>query len=139
MNINKILNALENDGNSSIINLDHSKIMQYKNDVLQSLQISGKNLKNYHKKLKHYRYCEEIHDFKPGNYIRWIPLKNPETIYLTNGAFLVDLDITPTGVILLLKNTNNNFFNIKLDENIIFQKLNNQENVILNVLKYLKS
>ena len=36
------------------------------------------------------------------------------------------------------KNTRNQVFQIKFDEVIIFQKLNNQENIILSVLDYLK-
>ena len=37
--INDLLEALENYGNSSIMKLTHSKIKQHKNDILQQLQL----------------------------------------------------------------------------------------------------
>ena len=52
-----LLQALENENNNSIIQLDSSKIKTIKNNILQKLQLSGKQLKHLHKKLKYYRYC----------------------------------------------------------------------------------
>ena len=86
-----LLDALENESNSSIIKLTSNKINQHKNDVLQSLQLDRDKLKKYHKKLKHYRYCSDVNDFQPGQYLRWINLKDPDNIKLTNGAFLIDI------------------------------------------------
>ena len=72
-----------------------------------------------------------------GNYIRWISLKDPENIRLTNGAFFVDYIIDDM-VKIQCRNSRGSVFQIKFDEVIIFQKLNNQENIILSVLDYLK-
>ena len=39
LDVNKLLNALENESNSSIINLTTSKIKTMKNNMLQKLQL----------------------------------------------------------------------------------------------------
>ena len=66
-----------------------SKIKNIKNDILQKLQLDKETLKDYHKKLKNYRYIDEINELKYGNFIRSINL-NKETldeIKLNNGGF----------------------------------------------------
>ena len=55
--INQLLNALENESNMSVMNLSSAKMKSLKNDMLQKLQLTGKELKLFHKKLKMYKYC----------------------------------------------------------------------------------
>jgi len=136
--INELLEALENDSNSSIMKLTHSKIKQHKNDILQQLQLPKEKLKMYHKKLKEFRYCSDMNDLQYGYYIRWIPIKDPEKIKLTNGAVIADIRIQKNQIQILCKNFKNMFFQIKFDECIIFQKISPQEHVILSVLDYLE-
>ena len=52
LEIDKLLGALENDTNASIMKLTNAKIKQYKNDALQRAQIKGETLKKMHQKLK---------------------------------------------------------------------------------------
>ena len=93
LDVSTLLNALENETNTSIMNLTSSRIKDIKNNVLQSLQMERKLLKSFHKKLKSYRYCSDMKDLQFGFYIRWIPLKNPDAILLTNGGIIIDIDI----------------------------------------------
>ena len=137
LQIDQLLGALENETNESIMELSNSKIKKYKNDVLQRIQIKGEKLKEMHKKLKDYRYIMSLNDLQYGYYIRWIPLKNPEKIYLTNGGIIVDIEILKNGIHIRIKNNRNRIFQIKFDECIIFQKLTMQEKVILSVLDHL--
>ena len=65
-----------------------------------------------------------------GRYIRWINITNPTNIKLTNGGILCEIKIEDY-VSLVMKNNINQFFQINLDENLIFQKLTDQEKVIL--------
>ena len=102
--MDNLLNALENDSNASIMKLNSKKIKDIKNNILQQVQLKRDTLKSYHKKLKHYRYCSEICDLQYGYYIRWIPLKNPDNIYLTNGAIIIDIKIFDEGVHVVCKN-----------------------------------
>ena len=135
--LENLLKSLENDGNQSIINLNSSIIMEHKNNILQKLNLERNQLKTFHKKLKKYRYCSDLSDLHYGNFIRWIPLKNPEKIYLTNGAFFSDYVFTKDSVKIVCRNNIGRVFQIKFDEVIIFQKFNDQEEVLLKVLDYL--
>ena len=132
-----LLKALDNENNSSVINLNSRKIKSIKNDMLQKLQMSGSMLKNYHTKLSSYRYVDDLEDVQYGCYIRWIPLQNPTVIKLTNGGTIVDIKILENGIHIVCKNNMNRIFQIKFDECMLFQKLTEQENVIISVLDYL--
>ena len=78
---NNLLHALENETNSSIMNLTTAKIKEHKNTILQQLQLEKSKLKTMHNKLTEYRYCTDMSDLQYGYYIRWIPLKDPENLY----------------------------------------------------------
>jgi hypothetical protein len=77
-------------------------------------------------------------DLQYGFYIRWIPLKDPDNIYLTNGGLLCDMKIINDQIHIICKNNRNRIIQFKFDEAMIFQKISQQEHVILNVLDYLK-
>ena len=128
--------ALENENNESIVNLTISKIKGQKKDILQKLNLSTENLKDNLKKLKEYRYINNINDLNYGSFIRCINLKKVDNIKLTNGGYVCDIKVN-NGIELLCRNNYNNFFQIRFDENLIFQKLTDQEKIILNVLKNL--
>ena len=134
--VDDLLDALENESNSSIINLTTKKIKEQKNNVLQQIQLPREKLKLYHKKLKDYRYCTDLKDIQYGFYIRWIPLKDPENMNLTNGAIICDVKLVNGQLHVLCKNRGR-MMQIKFDEVLIFQKLSEQERVILSILDYL--
>ena len=138
LNVNKLMGALENETNSSIMNMTSAKIKDIKNNMLQRLQLDRTTLKTFHKKLKDYRYCSDMNDLQYGFYIRWISLKNPDNLKLTTGGIIIDIDIINDCVQIRVKNNMNRVFQIKLDENMIFQKISPQEYVILGVLDYLE-
>ena len=131
-----LLNALDTQ-NPSIMELTTSKIKKYKNDILQQLQMKRGKLKSFHKKLKNYRYCNDLKDIQIGHYIRWIPLKDPNKICLTNGALVCDIKSIDGFCYVMCKTFRNRFFHFKFDECIIFKKLTNQERIILKVLDFL--
>ena len=60
MDENKLLHALENETNASIMRLTTAKIKEHKNTILQKLQLERSKLKEMHKKLKEYRYVPKI-------------------------------------------------------------------------------
>ena len=142
MNLNtldedKLLEALEDDENKCLLNLTTSKIKSIKNNVLQQLSLDREDLIILHDKLQEYRYVDEIPDVKYGCYIRWIRLKNPDEIKLTNGGVIVDVSVMNDDIYLTCKNNRNRMFKLKMSENIIFQKLTEQEKILLSVLDYV--
>lgn len=142
MNLNtldedKLLQALEDDENKCLLNLTTSKIKSIKNNVLQQLSLDREDLIILHDKLQEYRYVDEIPDVKYGCYIRWIRLKNPDEIKLTNGGVIIDVSVMNDDIYLTCKNNRNRMFKLKMSENIIFQKLTEQEKILLSVLDYV--
>ena len=137
LDINKLLAALDNEDHSNLLNTDYQKIAKDKNDILQQLHYTTDKLKELHKKLKYYRYIDELDDLKYGQYVRWINISNPNILKLTNGGFFLEIKMLDTGTHMMVKNNMNRVFQIKMDECVIFQKMSDQENVILSALKYL--
>lgn len=173
MDIYALDKALENEGNASIMQTTHSEIKKKKNDILQKLQLKGTVLKTMHATLIGYKYIEDSSDLQIGRYIRWISLKSPDRISLTNGAYVcnINIDYVPVQVTneyddddddnshddddaneeeeeltcksclrcKVVRNGKVSFFNLNFDENLIFQKITEQEWIILDALEYLKS
>ena len=139
LNIEELLSALDNDEHSNLLNTSYEKIAKDKKDVLQQLQFNSEKLKLYHTKLKDYRYVDELNDLKYGQYLRWINIKNPERLKLTNGGIFLEIKLLDTGTHMMIKNNMNRIFQIKMDECIVFQKLSDQEKIILLALKYLNN
>ena len=137
MNIELLEKALDNDNNLSIINTNIQEIKAKKNTILQELGIKKTNLKQFHSKLKNYRYIDDIKDLNYGNNIRWISLTNFDNIKITNGAILCDIKILDKGLALCLKTYNNNYITIYLNDNLIFQKISNEERILLKAIDYL--
>ena len=136
-----LLNALDNEENSYLMELSNSKIKKEKNDILQQIQLRGEALKNMHTKFTEYRYISDVDSLRIGCYIRWINLRRfgetiPEKI-LTNGALVCDWKLYDNGLHIVCKTNNNRILQIKFEENLIFQKLTNQEQVLLTVIDYV--
>ena len=78
-------------------------------------------------------------DLEFGNYIRWIPIREGTTeIKLTNGGLIIGIEIFDDGIHIKCKNNMNRIFQIKLNECLVFQKLTEQEQVLLKVVDYLE-
>ena len=54
-------------------------------------------------------------------------------------GLICDIKILDEGVHIICKNNMNRVMQIKLDENLVFQRLSEQEHVILSVLDYLET
>jgi hypothetical protein len=129
--------ALDNEKNEVIMKLDTEKVMKAKNDILEQLNFTKKDLKLIQKKLRDYRFIEDIKELHYGSYIRWISLKTPDNIRLTNGGIVCDIKQVNDDISIVCKNNMNRFFQLKMSENIIFQKVSDQERILLHVMDYL--
>ena len=137
MDIELLQEALENDDNLNIINTNIQEIKQKKNEILQELGLDRNDLKSFHKKLNGYMYIDNIKDLKYGRNIRWVNLNKITNIKITNGAVLCDIKIHDKGIALILKGFNNTFITLYLNENIIFQKISDEEKILLKAVDYL--
>ena len=133
------MKALDNDNNEGIQKYNTTLIKQIKNDYLQKLLLPRDKLLDFHAKLKGYRYVDDLSDIQYGRYIRWINLNNPENIKLTTGGIIIDIKILASGIHVVCKNNKNRKFQVKIDECYIFQKLTEQEKIILYALDHVSS
>ena len=137
MNNSELLKALDNENNKNIINLSSEKIENDKNDIIEQLFLSNQIKKEMKTKLKEYIYIDDLSNIKIGSYIRWINLQNPNSIKLTNGGLICDIKYLDNGCHVVCKNNFNKMMQINMESNLVFQKLNQQEQIILNVIDYL--
>jgi len=135
--LNLLNKALDNTLNESIINLTTKKIKEMNLMILRDLHLTKDQTLNYLQKLNKYRYIDEINDLKYGSFIRWIPITNPDNLPLHSGGLICDIKITDNGIIIICKNFLHKYFQIKLDECLIFQKLSSQELILLYALDHI--
>jgi hypothetical protein len=139
MDVNKLLKALDDDSNEVLLNFTSDKIKEMNLNIIKELQLPRKDTLEIMKKLNDYKYVDEMNELKYGTYIRWIPIEDPEKIHLTKGAIFCEMKITDDGVFCVCKNFGYNLrhFQISMDKNLIFQKLTDQELVLLSALDHL--
>lgn len=138
MNIDLLTKAIENTKNTSFADLSTIKIKNEKNDILQKLNQPRNNLKEFNSKLKNYRFIGELNQLNEGSYLRWINISNPSYIKLTNGGILCEIKIEEKGPIIVCKNKFNQFFQFNFDLCLVFQRLNDQEKILLSAFDYLQ-
>ena len=112
--------SLTNECNKNITNLTFDNINKNKQGIISDLYLNKREKETLLKQLKDYQYIDEFPDLVEGRYIRWINIINPQDIKLTNGGILCEIKIEDY-VTLVMKNKMNRFFQINLDENLIFQ------------------
>ena len=122
--------ALTNETNEGITKLTYKYIDTQKKDILDNLELPKRTTKELLKKLEDYRFVDELPEFVEGRYLRWIKLSDPENLKLTTGGILCEIKIEDS-IVLVLKNNMNRFFQINLDENLVFQRFTDQEKIIL--------
>ena len=139
MDVNKLLKALEDETNENLFNFTSDKMKEMNLKIIKELNLSRDESLSILKKLKEYKYVDEMSDLKYGTYIRWIPIENPKKIGLTKGAIFCEMKITDDGVFLICKNLgySSKHFRISMDSNLIFQKLTDQELILLSALDHL--
>ena len=144
-NFDKLLKALDSDKTNTIMKTSKSELKQEKNDVLQQLHLSKEKLKEFHERLKNYRYIDNIDGLESGHYIRWINIKdiitskeNNTEIKLYKGGHLCDINIYNEEIYLIIKPIYNHHFKIKMSEIIIFKQFTDDELLILSALKYVQ-
>ena len=134
---NKLSEALDNEANESILNLTSLKILELNLSILKELHLSRETTLDYLKKLKGYRYIDEMNELKYGAYIRWIPITDPNNLHLKYCGIICDIKITDAGIVIVCKNFMHRCYSFRMDNCLIFQKLTNQEQVILSALDHI--
>jgi hypothetical protein len=137
LDMNKLTKALDNVNNDNIMNLTTRKLMELNLKILKELMLDNETLISYLRKLKGYKYVDEIGDLKQGAFIKWIRITDPNNLVLNQCGLVCDIKITDDDVIIICKNFMHRHYTFKMDEVLIFQKLSDQEMVIISALDHL--
>ena len=128
--------ALDNQQNAILLKLNSKQIGQMNKQVVCSIpHISASASISHIKMLKGYRYVDEISDLKTNVYIKWIRIDSPNK--LTKGAISCSVKITNEGMLVMCKNHFGKFFYLNMEECVIFQKITNEEGVILSAMDFI--
>lgn len=138
MDVNKLISALDNENNESIINLTSKKILEMNLNIIKELHLDKATTLDYLKKLQGYRYVDEINDLIHGSFIRWIPITDPNYLPLNHCGMICDIKIVDNGILITCKNFMHRHYIFKMDECLIFQKLTSQEKIIISALDHLQ-
>ena len=135
----KIQKAFNNEENMYLINLNSEKMAKFVKDIIEELDLPKDTSIKMRRALKQYKYVDEVNDLKYGTYIRWISLKDEEdSLRLNSGALFCESKISDNGISILCKSVyGNRLFQLMLDENIVFQKLSNEEIILLTAMDFL--
>lgn len=137
--VESLLKAVDNENNESILNLSSKQIKQEKNDILQKLGVKGQTLVDLHKRLKDYRFIDGLENLNFGAFVRWINISDPTDVYITNGGYVCEMTATDETVMVRCKNVYHQFFQFDFNTCLVFQKLSNQEKVLLYAMDNLVS
>lgn len=138
MDLTTILDILESNNNESLLNLNTKKIDEINYNILKELNLEPNYLQSYFKKLKGYKYIDEINELTNGAFIKWIPIINANDYPLHFSGIICEIKITDNGIFIVCKNFMHRFFTFKMDECLIFQKLTQQELIILKILDQIQ-
>jgi hypothetical protein len=139
MDVNKLLKALDDETNETLMNFTTDKIREMNLNILKELHLPKTETLELLKKLYNYKYVDEMNDLKYGSYIRWVPLEDPKNIQLKQGSIFCEMKIKEDGVYCICKNHGfkSRYFQLSFDKNLIFQRLTEQEMVLLSALDHL--
>jgi hypothetical protein len=142
---NKLACAIDDDSNDYLIHLTTLKIQELNLNILKELHLKKKDTLTLLKKLNGYKYVDELKELKYGRFIRWISIKNPETLEMDlikskmsfKGGMICEVKVRDDGIYIVYKNFMHKHYQFKMDECLIFQKLSGQELVLLSALDHL--
>ena len=135
--------ALRNESNESIVKKTNKEISDIKKSILNELNIKDELRDKLYNSLEEYRYIDDINEFKEGSFIRWINLKNIsdiDKIKLSTGAVISEIKLKGDDIRIVCKlpfGKRVKYMEILGGSCLIFQKLSDQEKIILSVLDYL--
>jgi len=105
-------------------------------EVKQELfNVNIENLELSLSKLLGYRYIDEVNQLQRGRHVKWMNLTKAKNT-LSGGGIIMNIKFLDNGVHILCNN-GSRFTQYKFDDCITFQKLSQQEQLILMANEYL--
>lgn len=129
INVEELLESLESVKNDFLENETFETISENLFQSLIRLPINKNVAEEHCKKLVGYRFVDELHLLHKGKYIRWITHENPNKI--TRGGVVVDIQFGDFGANVLCRLVTGQFLRYRFDKCNTYQKLTDEEQMIL--------
>lgn len=139
LNMSLLTRAAENEDNAHILNLTADAVATAKTSILQDMVSDETTRQDILEKLNGYVYIDEIHEVRSGTYIRWLNVSDDDDITLAKGGIFCDVRFSDYGTVLRCKTFRNQYYEVKMDNVILFRKLTPQERVLMCALTYLNT
>jgi hypothetical protein len=139
LNMDLLNRAIENEENTHILNLTTENVAKAKISILCDMISDEDKRQDILNKLDGYVYIDEIHEVRSGTYIRWLNVEDNDNVVLEKGGIFCDVRFSDYGTVLRCKTFRNRYYEVKMDNIILFRKLTLQERVLLCALTYLNS
>ena len=142
LDVNAILSAMTKTENSTIAKMTLRKIAARRHEILSSMNLTTDKMEEFERKLHMYRVIEDPYELKHNQLIRWIPLRSLETRpYVTLGGclFRVRYNEEESLHVVTIRNVKRFVFNIKFELNAVFQRLSQEELLILRAVEYVET
>jgi hypothetical protein len=148
MNVSSIFESAKNDNTIKFdvqevlrhVNLNHSYLENKSIDtclkeninILTTLPfITEEKIQEITPKLQNYHFIDEVFQLHHGKYIRWI-MKTDKNVNLKCGGVIIDIKFLDcVHVLIFNKYVGKNPIQIKFDDALIFQKITDEELLIL--------
>lgn len=138
LNVEQLLEAFDDDENEYLLTLTNRKIKRRKIKILDSLGLPLMETKQLYDKLIEYRYVDIIEHLRVNTFIRYIRLKDVETVKLSPVYKVMRKDVDKQGYDSLVLTINyKNFIRIRFVNNLVFQKISLEEQMVLGAMKLL--
>jgi len=139
LNMDLLVRATENENNAHILNLTADAVAAAKTSILHEMVSDDVTRQDIMGKLDGYVYIDEIHEVRSGTYIRWLNVGDDDDITLAKGGIFCDVRFSDYGAVLRCKTFRNRYYEVKMDNVILFRKLTPQERVLMCALTYLST
>lgn len=132
LDVGAILNNLNRDDKNYLEDKKIKTLLDENKDVISSLDlITDEKTTELCKKLKSYRFVDEIYELHLGKYVRWI-IKSDKKHGLKFGGIVVDIKFLDcTHIVVFNKYISKSPIQYKFDDVLTFQKLTDEEQLIL--------
>lgn len=115
--------ALENENNNNILRHTKQSILKDKQNIIKENDIL--------EKLEDYRYISNLEDVQHGCYIRWISNER-----LVTGGIVCKINKDKQTI--SVRNSQNRFFTCPFHKVLVFQKITEQEGLLLEIASLIQ-
>lgn len=138
INVDELLNSFEKESQNYLDNKTFESISREIDEELMKMQnMSNETIAIFKSKLTEYMLIKEIHQFRKSHYVRFIHFESDLPV-LDVGGILIDVDVNPKGVFLILKKFGKYNKKINMKDKVFFQKLKPFDKMILATFEQFK-